>query len=306
MYIYVLSKENPSLAYAEARANSNIYESNRNILRVKSGSYRQLSFTQEVLELLVEASKDDVIAEIKSIDWRTVLTGSFKVRMHSNNHVNIQIADIIWKSSRRRVDIRHPDSELVLVQYGRRYLLGKSVWKNPRTFEHRKAHMRPVLQPISLHPRLAKACVNLLGPGKHTILDPFCGTGGILIEAGLLGHPIVGYDIDQRMLSACRKNLNHYKISGKLEPRDALAMDDRYKYIVTDLPYGKNTREVPKDLYRDFLVLIKKNRCNAVIIFPDCYNYRKTMQELRIKITAEFTQYIHKSMSKKIIVIKTR
>jgi len=53
-------------------------------------------------------------------------------------------------------------------------------------FGKRKPHMRPGFHPSSLNPKLARAFVNLTGIRKGTIVDMFCGTGGILIEAGLI------------------------------------------------------------------------------------------------------------------------
>ena len=74
----------------------------------------------------------------------------------------------------------------------------------------RKAHLRPELQPTSLHPRLARALINLTGIRKGILLEPFCGAGGILLEAGLMGIKTVGYDIDKIVLKKCKINLNFY------------------------------------------------------------------------------------------------
>ncbi len=48
--------------------------------------------------------------------------------------------------------------------------------------EARKVTHRPFSLPISLHPKLARALVNLARvPMGGVLLDPFCGTGGILL-----------------------------------------------------------------------------------------------------------------------------
>ncbi len=61
---------------------------------------------------------------------------------------------------------------------------------------------------ISLSPRIAKILVNLLGLSKNdTVLDPFCGTGTILIEALLLNHRVIGIEIDSKKVAGSRKNL---------------------------------------------------------------------------------------------------
>jgi hypothetical protein len=43
-------------------------------------------------------------------------------------------------------------------------------------------------------------------PGEW-ILDPFCGTGGTLIEAALIGCREAGTDADLEMIAGSRKNL---------------------------------------------------------------------------------------------------
>ncbi|MEO3850887.1 methyltransferase domain-containing protein [Streptomyces sp. B8F3] len=77
----------------------------------------------------------------------------------------------------------------------------------------RPLHRRPYKQstvPGTLHPPLAAAMTRLaaIGPG-HTVLDPCCGAGTLLIEAAL-AHPEAaqyrGYDIDETALEAASAN----------------------------------------------------------------------------------------------------
>lgn len=74
---------------------------------------------------------------------------------------------------------------------------------------HRRPYKRQSV-PGSLHPPLAAAMTGLadIGPG-HTVLDPCCGAGTLLIEAAL-AHPeaarFQGYDIDRTALAAARAN----------------------------------------------------------------------------------------------------
>jgi len=88
------------------------------------------------------------------------------------------------------------------------------------------------------------------------MLDPFCGTGGMLIEAGLIGAKIVGSDIENKMIEGCKKTLDFYKIKNyKLFCSDIGSIKKHVKKVdavVTDLPYGKSTTtkgEEIKQLY---------------------------------------------------------
>ncbi len=61
-----------------------------------------------------------------------------------------------------------------------------------------------------MSPKLARCMVNLTGMiAGDIVLDPFCGTGGILIEAGVMGARVVGADIDERMVEGTIKNLEY-------------------------------------------------------------------------------------------------
>ena len=67
-----------------------------------------------------------------------------------------------------------------------------------------------------LPPKIARSMINLApsdswGNGK-VLVDPFCGSGGLLIEAGLIGLKSIGYDISEPILTKAKINLNYFKI----------------------------------------------------------------------------------------------
>ncbi len=52
-------------------------------------------------------------------------------------------------------------------------------------------------------------------PNKGTVLDPFCGVGTTLVEAMLLGHHAIGFEINPYAALATRVKVHAYKISVK-------------------------------------------------------------------------------------------
>jgi len=148
----------------------------------------------------------------------------------------------------------------------------------------------------------------------------------LLIEAGLIGLKVIGYDIDQIMINRAKINLEYFGIDKKsyeLKKKDALSISDssmknssRIKCIVADLPYGKNTKLSEfKHVYFEFLdslskVIFKR----AVLGFPVfrkdgkeiCADYNKMILDRGLKIAYSFDQYLHKSLSKRIFVIERR
>ncbi|PSP26037.1 TIGR01177 family methyltransferase [Halobacteriales archaeon QH_10_67_22] len=86
--------------------------------------------------------------------------------------------------------------------------LGWLAVESRRDFGDREPADRPFFQPGSMDPLLARALVNIAGarPG-HRVLDPMCGTGGTLVEAGLVGARVVGADAQAKMVDGARENL---------------------------------------------------------------------------------------------------
>ncbi|MEM3341629.1 MAG: DNA methyltransferase [Thermoplasmata archaeon] len=86
-------------------------------------------------------------------------------------------------------------------------------WQEAAFFEERTCAKRPFSLPISLHPRAARLLINLSGATEDDIVvDPFCGTGGILLEAAVLGLKSIGADYNNEMIEGTKKNLTHFGI----------------------------------------------------------------------------------------------
>jgi len=207
------------------------------------------------------------------------------------------------------VNLTNPDIELRLILLeNQAFLTLKRGQINRSDFEQRKAQHRPFFSPISLHPRIARALVNLSdATKKDTLLDPFCGTGGILIEAGLLNIPIIGSDLQEEMIAGCKENLKYYTMSsytlmqsdiGNLSQKLSTPID----VIVTDLPYGKSTTtqgENINDLYKrtfeQFQKILKKNG-KAVIGLSNPDHITLAQDYLRLEKT--YPLRVHKSLTR--------
>src|SRR3989344_6947431 len=126
---------------------------------------------------------------------------------------------------------------------------GVVIYTNKEDFDSRKSHNRPFPHPSSLHPKVARALVNITGIKNNGImLDPFCGTGGFLIESGLMGIKSIGYDISKSMIDGCKENLRHFRVkNSKIKNKNAININDKFDYVVTDLPYGLNSNVIIKN-----------------------------------------------------------
>lgn len=95
-----------------------------------------------------------------------------------------------------------------------------------------------------LPPKIARSMVNLV-PVKSAgklLVDPFCGSGRILIEAAELGFKVAGGDISQSQVSDTKANLNYLGYESKIEVLDATHLSEKIKdidLIVTEPFLGK-------------------------------------------------------------------
>ncbi|MBW2975702.1 methyltransferase domain-containing protein [Candidatus Woesearchaeota archaeon] len=338
-YIFLLSKEDLRLAKEEALSLFNIKEhrlvGNLLFLDLDDAELAgRLAYTKRIYQSLFEAGQKDILDKTDGFDWQSIYKKDFCVRKYEldnsieNGLKEKEIASHIWRKLKRpRVNLTRPKTGIDFFICRKRIYAARLVKELKQKFESRKAHKRPELHPTSLNPKLARALINLSGARKE-VVDPFCGAGGILIEAGLIGLKIVGYDLYKEMIDRARINLEHYKIKGyRLINDDALKIRKKYDYIVTDLPYGLNTSIWVKEgrenrkislkqtdrkkkvrslegFYLGFLVNLKRIvRKRAVVVFPHYVNYRKLLKKAGFRIDKEFSQFIHGSLTRKIVVL---
>jgi len=273
----------------------------------------RLAFTFVIDELLFScpATLDDIV---RCAEKHPLMNdGSIAIRcknrsssIHSE-HLIDRLGDIYTKN--RSVNLTHPEIELRAVVTDKTAYVGiKKATLETSHFQKRRGHLRPFLLPITLHPKVARALVNLSSIKKQeTLLDPFCGTGGILLEAGLLGINIIGSDIEKKMIEGCQKNLEFYHLKNfKLFCAD---IGDVSKYvpsvdaIVTDFPYARATTTKGEQLtqlynrgFENISQILKKNG-RAVIglsskeILTIGQKYLSVVETFPIKAHRSLTRY---------------
>ena len=294
-HLIELSGESESLAKAESLAVASMngkstHESDGRalILETDTGAsdfVSRLSLAWSVSEHIFSCGPDELDSHLENLQ----LPGkTFRVRTSrlEDNHVpedGRKLASHIGQvlSARYGVNLEIPDME-VRVLMSEKYHVGILSGEIDRSsFESRKPENRPYKHPISLHPKLARALVNLTGVrNNQTLLDPFCGTGGILLEAGLIGCHPVGGDIDERMVNGSLQNLSHFGIENpdiriadiSSWPKEHAPVDA----IATDPPYGRSASTA-----REPIELLYKRA------FAACYDVLKDGGRLAIVLPSE-------------------
>ena len=124
--------------------------------------------------------------------------------------------------------------ELVLVRDGNKTLLGQVTAVqdiDDYTLRDRGRPKRDAFVGM-LPPKLAQIMLNL-APTDGRVLDPFCGTGVVLLEAALKGNAVYGTDVSERMVRYTRDNINwlfeKYQISNDVYYETADATDHTWQ-----------------------------------------------------------------------------
>jgi tRNA (guanine10-N2)-dimethyltransferase len=366
--LFELSGEHPELPYAELEAvlaalmsstGNQAYKISRvsnRLIVVNFDEYSKsigdalnlrLGMCRSIHELLTRMDSDNIDQRLEELNLSTIPKNStFKlITRHLEKEKSALIKDktviknkIIRKMSKHvRVDVRNPEFEIILYLANDLFLT-KKLFDLPRSdFEHRKPQLRPFFAPVSLHPRLARCLINLAGLRKDEILlDPFCGTGGILIEAGLMGIRVIGSDIDRRMVEGTKINLEHENIknfliisqdvsrlseyfsslvqtqaSGLVDDTNVVAQAIPQPHaIVTEPPYGRASTTQGEDLnsllengFKVFSEILQPNG-RVVISLPNPELVEYAFGKFKLCKSFEFR--VHKSLTKSIFVLKLK
>ncbi len=185
-----------------------------------------------------------------------------------------------------------------------------------RGFAERSPARRPFFKPGPLDQRLSRALVNLarLRPGG-VFWDPFCGTGGIALEACLVGagRCLCG-DINLEMAYGSQRNLEHYSqgppslsyIGDALHPPVRGGIDA----VATDPPYGRSTSlggRTRRILYRGFLeAALSLLRKGSYLVFaaPEAERPHEIASSLGYEVIESHYMYVHGSLVREIVVAR--
>ena len=227
-----------------------------------------------------------------------------------------KIAGLIAEEVEFKVDLARPEIELLGLLTEEKCVLGITVARVDRgQFTARRPSVRPAFHPGTLMPTFARCMVNLARtPRSGALLDPFCGVGGILLEAGLIGAKVIGIDIEREMIDGARKNLEASGITDfELILGDARRLPElEVDAIATDPPFGRqaSTAGIPiEKLYREALPsmagVLRRGRY-ACITSPAELELEKIAEKAGLKPIERHEQRVHRSLTRCIYVFKRK
>jgi putative N6-adenine-specific DNA methylase/tRNA (guanine6-N2)-methyltransferase len=172
---------------------------------------------------------------------------SYRHGTHDFNHLKIQQAagSALVERYQTPVSLDHPDCNLRVDLYELQCLIGMPLHSSGLDRRYHK-----VYQPrVTLNPTVAYGMLQFLAPNQsyNRLLDPFCGSGTILLEAAnTLPHwEIYGSDYNPETIEGVQKNIIAENRSNSITVKaaDARNLDQAYPAqffngIVTNPPYG--------------------------------------------------------------------
>lgn len=248
--IFELSGEHPTLPVAELACVGRVTEARPQVAVAECpdpDAAARLALTHVVLEYLGSTgpSTDEFSTLLRDLSLTADRPFAARVKRVAGSEVRDPVPvleRLMGTFIHGRVSLERPEIEFRAVLSGDRIYLGRVLLRIDRhSYDLRRPSNRPFFHPGVMLPRTARAVVNLslVRPGE-TLYDPFCGTGGLLGEADLVGASPLGSDADPAMVAGCR--MNYPAVPLFLADACALPLKSgSLDAVVTDLPYGQSS-----------------------------------------------------------------
>jgi tRNA (guanine10-N2)-dimethyltransferase len=280
---------------------------------IESKIIRRLGMTKRISKIFHEDEKTQVEDVVRRMPMIDIEQKTFAIRQICNKRISEKkIAKVLGEKipEHNKTDLNHPEIKIL-------YFTGKktiiSIWDSKKETFYKKClkyHIknRPFFSPIGIHPRIARSMINLANCSENdTVIDPFCGTGGMLIEASDMKINSIGIDILGKMVEYSKGNLNYFKLKSKVIQGDINdIINHKFKAIVTDPPYGISTTTkgegVDKLMKRSMEVFSKNmNKGERLVV---ALSKPELIKNKNYKEIYRFQWYIHKSLTRNIIVLE--
>ncbi len=313
--LFELSGEHPDLPVAELECVGTVLDTRTQVAVAECpdpGAAGRLALTHVVMEYLgeCEPTREAFAGLLRDLAIRTEKPFAGRVKLIQGNRMDaahLELERLIGSLIAGPVSLRDPVEEYRAVVSEDRCYFGRVLSRIDRgAFDARNPMRRPFFHPGVMMPRMARALVNisLVRPGER-VFDPFCGTGGILLEAREIGVLILGSDFDPAMVAGYRQNLPESDVM----IADATAVpicDHALDAVVTDLPYGQSVRIRANSMDRlydgslaEVRRILRPGRRAVVVTHRDITD----IAARHFTVLQVHEQRVHRSLTRRILVL---
>lgn len=338
---FLLSGEHPTLPFSELTAileaeghEYHVLEKLTQVLRVKADieSIKSIKFrsamtricavellhcaadVEEIFKMTCSAPLEEFVQKGESFAVRVR-----RVRESASHLLSVELERklgelILNKAKGVKVNLADPQKTFFGVLTDNKFIFGLKVAEiSPKPFTQRRPRKRPFFHPSAMLPKLARCMVNLAKPKVgELVLDPFCGTASMLIEAGLIRCRVLGLDVKHRMVKGSLRNLMYYGVKPEgMIVADALKPPTvKIDCVVTDPPYGRlattigrETSQIIKDSLSTLQDCVTRGR-RICIAAPKSVKVRMLGEEQGLKHVESHFVHVHHSLTREIAVFQ--
>jgi tRNA (guanine10-N2)-dimethyltransferase len=337
-YFAQVSGENLELARAEIKALTKLWPVDIRITWL--GRVAKLQAETSPVEFLLERAalvqragrllgefihEESIIEGVSDDCWKNVVLSSdrFSVRTicienEYDQQKRIEIERNLGAHIRgitgAKVELRSPSTHILVIIVAGRFLICKSTESRLRQMlRAREPGKKPFFHPSMMNSTLARTMCNLAGvkPG-NTVLDPFCGGGGILCEASHIGASVVGIDMNWRLLKGAILNLSKINSNYSIIQADALHLPiQAVDHIVTDPPYGHSSstrgtesRKLFDCLLRRAPSILQSSGEVLCICASSELGISEMIQDAGLNIGYKIKMVVHSGLVREIVTVK--
>ncbi|PNX50522.1 MAG: hypothetical protein BV458_13060 [Thermoplasmata archaeon M9B2D] len=272
----------------------------------------EFSHEESIIEGIIDDSWKDNVLPSDRFSVRTICIES-EYNQKERVKIEKELGAHIQSITGAKVELRSPNSNILVIILAGRFLVCKSIESKLRhLLREREPGKKPFFHPSMMNSILARTMCNLAGvrPG-NTVLDPFCGGGGILCEAAYIGALVIGIDKNWRLLEGARRNLSAINSKYSVIQADALHLPvQTVDHIVTDPPYGRSSstrgtesRELLDSLLRKAPSILQSSGENLCVCASSDMGLSEMIRDAGFRIGHEIKMIVHSGLVREIVTV---
>ncbi len=330
---YVLSGEELTLPQAEIRAlietyapaaktqslSSRVISSNLNDSALIQRVSRRAAYCRFGGEFLCAADSVQALADGIS---KSIIDpdSSFEVSSETLDRSLVgDLGALIKQRTGARVSLEEPQCVFQVESTDRGLVLGlsRSGFKK-FSWRQRRPRARKFFLPSAIYPKLACLLVNLSRVKEGEVfLDPFCGTGSLLIESSLMGIRTIGSDLTRWIARGALLNLKGLSMDFEGILRcDATAAKLPFHSvdgISTDVPYGrasstrgKETETIVREFSAQASEILARGKGSKYCVIMHPSHIKFDFDSTAFELAERHFIYVHRNLTRAVSVLRTR
>jgi len=272
------------------------------------------SETSSIIKAAQNARLGEVLKQAESFAVRIKHVKEYSSKINGMTLERTVGALIVDKYPTAKVNLKTPQTAFIGILTEDRFVFGARLAEiQAKPFVERRPRKKPFFHPSAMQAKLARCMINLAQPkAGETVLDPFCGTGTMLIEAKLIGCHALGLDIQRRMAKGTMRNMDHFNV----KPEGIIIADaknpplTKVDCVVTDPPYGissttlkRTTKQIIEEVLTAVYEVLSNGR-RVCMAAPKKLDIVHVGTSLSYKHLESHFVYVHRSLTREIVVFE--